>query len=315
MENLQLVLFVLGAVAIIAVLVHGFWSIRKQQPKSLKENPMSGLYTDKPKDADGFDADGIGEVRVKKVASPAEAPESDNVEQTTTKSTPSVDISQPQEPVMSTIDEVEDYEVDFSLSNQPAEKAPRAKQEPTVSPTQEPKVENVQMDLGLGQESDQPNLFEQAPVAEPAPQEVKQEEPLADPEDVLVLHVVAAEGELNGAELLPSLLALNFKFGDMNIFHRHEDNAGTGKVLFSLANMVKPGVFNPDDMEQFTTHGVVLFMTLPCHGEPLMNFSIMLNSAHQLADDLGGKLLDGSREEWSEATKQDYLQRIRQHIA
>ncbi len=46
MENLQLVLFVLGAIAIIAVLVHGFWSIRKQQPKSLKESPMSGFYKD-----------------------------------------------------------------------------------------------------------------------------------------------------------------------------------------------------------------------------------------------------------------------------
>ena len=62
MENLQLVLFVLGAVAIIAVLVHGFWSIRRQQPKSLKESPMTGLYTEKTRDSEGFDADGIGPV-------------------------------------------------------------------------------------------------------------------------------------------------------------------------------------------------------------------------------------------------------------
>ena len=75
--------------------------------------------------------------------------------------------------------------------------------------------------------------------------------------------------------------------------------------------MVKPGVFNLDDMEQFTTEGVVLFMTLPCHGDPLRNFSIMLNSAHQLADDLGGQLLDGGRVAWCETTKLNYLQRIR----
>ncbi|MGL6121508.1 MAG: cell division protein ZipA, partial [Shewanella sp.] len=75
MEDLQLVLFVLGAIAIVAVLVHGFWSIRRQQPKSLKDNPMSNFYKNQaekgesiPKriDAEGFDADGIGSVRVRK---------------------------------------------------------------------------------------------------------------------------------------------------------------------------------------------------------------------------------------------------------
>ena len=127
--------------------------------------------------------------------------------------------------------------------------------------------------------------------------EAQPERPVGDPVDVLVLHVCAREGEvLAGAELLPCLLTLNFKFGEMNIFHRHEDNAGTGKVLFSMANMVKPGVFDPDNMEQFTTQGVALFMTLPGHGDSLRNFSIMLNSACQLADDLGAEVLDDRRQ-------------------
>jgi len=83
MEDLQLVLFVLGAIAIVAVLVHGFWSIRRQQPKSLKDSPMGNFYKKQaergeaaPKriDADGFDADGIGAVRVRK-ANEAHTPE------------------------------------------------------------------------------------------------------------------------------------------------------------------------------------------------------------------------------------------------
>lgn len=123
---------------------------------------------------------------------------------------------------------------------------------------------------------------------------------------------MAKEGQqLNGAELLPCFLTLNFKYGDMNIFHRHVDNAGNGKVLFSIANMVKPGVFDPDNMEQFSTQGVVFFMTLPCYGDALMNFSIMLNSARQLADDIDAVVLDGQRQPWGEFTKQDYLHRIR----
>ncbi|MCG9714938.1 cell division protein ZipA [Shewanella insulae] len=340
MENLQLVLFVLGAVAIIAVLVHGFWSIRRQQPKSLKESPMTGLYTDKTRDSDGFDADGVGPVRVIKNSG-----EERSIPKATSSSraTPAGARAQTQE------SEPAPAEVSpsFSLSDEPKQKAPRSRQEPVLSASPDEEVSDAhleQMELGLGQAPAQPSLFEdpvierkQEPVR-PAPQEeaaqpaqatqaqpvepqqveakpepqVAEEAPLGEPQDVLVLHVVAKEGEaLNGAELLPSLLTLNFKFGDMDIFHRHEDNAGTGKVLFSLANMVKPGVFNPDEMEQFTTQGIVLFMTLPCYGDPLMNFSIMLNSAHQLADDLGGEVLDGGRGAWSEQTKQSYLQRIR----
>ncbi len=42
-----------------------------------------------------------------------------------------------------------------------------------------------------------------------------------------------------------------------------------------------------------------------------MNFSIMLNSARQLADDIDAVVLDGQRQPWGEFTKQDYLHRIR----
>ena len=331
MENLQLVLFVLGAIAIIAVLVHGFWSIRKQQPKSLKESPMTGFYKDQAatRDSQGFDADGIGQVRVRK-GSPISDDERAEDEIAFAPKEPTLTSEDVMESPVREDEVVAETSDDFSLSDQPKQRVSRQRQEPVLSADVQQEEIN-QMELGLGQQAapSQSSLFEASvpepaikvaePVSEPIPEPIPEPEVIAqepetlpEPQDVLVLHVVAAEGEeLNGAELLPSLLSLNFKFGDMSIFHRHEDNAGTGKTLFSLANMVKPGVFNLDDMEQFTTEGVVLFMTLPCHGDPLMNFSIMLNSAHQLADDLGGQLLDGGRVAWCENTKQNYLQRIR----
>lgn len=342
MEDLQLVLFVLGAIAIVAVLVHGFWSIRRQQPKSLKDSSMGNFYkkqaeksegSPKRVDADGFDADGIGAVRVRKAGE-------------TSHDTPAIN------PYLK-----QDAKVDIKPESKPLFKQdvqPEIKQEPILqqpdfslqSPTakeqhrgpkasrQEPMLTGHTPHLGQSHAAmvaqkvaeeqrahapvpTQTALFDDEDVYQEEhnqDEDVEEavEEGLGEPRDVLVLHVVAKEGQqLNGAELLPCFLTLNFKYGDMNIFHRHVDNAGNGKVLFSIANMLKPGVFDPDNMEQFSTQGVVFFMTLPCYGDALMNFSIMLNSARQLADDIDAVVLDGQRQPWGEFTKQDYLHRIR----
>ncbi|MCL1147630.1 cell division protein ZipA [Shewanella marinintestina] len=305
MENFQLVLLLLGVIAIIAVLVHGFWSIRKQQPKGYKQSPMADISRER-RDADGFDNDGIGEVRVVKTE-----PTDDTSKLDTEPSKEQESVEEVFELSPSPAAKINKARVEPSLSTESAILATEAPVQESLFGTEEPRVEPSNTSHSVQTAAAQ----EVTADAAPAPVKAEEVEELADPVDVLVLHVVAHEGEeLNGAELLPCLLTLNFKFGEMNIFHRHEDNAGTGKVLFSMANMVKPGVFDPDNMEQFTTQGVVLFMTLPCHGDALMNFATMLNSAHQIADDLGGVVLDGGRDEWLESTKQNYIQRIRAQV-
>lgn len=131
--------------------------------------------------------------------------------------------------------------------------------------------------------------------------------------EVIVVSVVMPEGYLiSGASLLPSLLTLGMKFGDMNIFHRHEDNAGNGKVTFSLANMMNPGTFDLDNMENFTTQGVSLFMTLPNAGDPFKVFEQMLAGAKQLSQEFGGQILDDKRSVMTKQTEQHYVSKIRE---
>jgi len=134
-----------------------------------------------------------------------------------------------------------------------------------------------------------------------------------EPMDVLVLNVVASDNqEISGAVLLPTLLTLGLKFGDMDIFHRHQHASGKGDVLFSLVNMVKPGTFDVDNMEQFTTTGISLFMTIPhLHGN-METFNMMLNAAAKIAETFDGQVLDGDRSTLTNQSTQHYVQRIRE---
>ena len=131
--------------------------------------------------------------------------------------------------------------------------------------------------------------------------------------EVLVLNVRAPEGEaISGAALLPMLLTLGFKFGDQDIFHRHVNSNGKGPVLFSLANMFKPGVFDIDNLENFETQGVSLFMILPIEGDPHQVFNMMHNAARKLADEFGAQVLDGRRSVLTKQGLQQYVEKIRE---
>ncbi|MCV2883903.1 cell division protein ZipA [Aestuariibacter sp. AA17] len=133
------------------------------------------------------------------------------------------------------------------------------------------------------------------------------------PQEVLVLNVKAAEDNpIQGAALLPMLLTLGFKFGDQDIFHRHVNSNGKGPVLFSLANMFKPGVFDIDNLENFTTQGVSLFMILPIEGDPHQVFNMMHNAARKLADEFSAQVLDGRRSVLTKQGLQQYVEKIRE---
>ncbi|MEW6996333.1 cell division protein ZipA [Colwelliaceae bacterium BS250] len=132
-------------------------------------------------------------------------------------------------------------------------------------------------------------------------------------QEVLALSVVVNDNQaISGAALLPSLLTLGMRFGEMNIFHRHQDNAGKGQITFSIANMVNPGTFDLDNMEMFTTKGLTLFMTLPNAGDSAKVFKLMLSAAKQLAAEFGGQVLDGKRSVMTKQTEQHYISKIRE---
>ena len=131
--------------------------------------------------------------------------------------------------------------------------------------------------------------------------------------EVLIVSVMARPGErFQGKDLLQALMEVNMKFGEMDIFHRYEEEDGEGEVYFSLANVVVPGTFNLAEMENFSTPGVSLFMQLPLHPEceSLRAFDIFAAVARALATRLSGDLKDENRSVMTSQTFEHYRQRI-----
>lgn len=95
-----------------------------------------------------------------------------------------------------------------------------------------------------------------------------------------------------GYELLQTLYSSNFCFGDKNIFHRHERIDGTGAVLFSAAAATSSGSFPIDNMGAFYCAGLVMFMKLSKKNKLMANFDLMLDTARQITEDLGGSIYD-----------------------
>jgi cell division protein ZipA len=180
-------------------------------------------------------------------------------------------------------------------------------------------AEVPQGDLNLVAESREPDLFADADDdfaadnnrnsgASSANNTVKE---LPPAEEVLVISVISRdEGGFKGPALLQNILESGLRFGEMDIFHRHESMAGHGEVLFSMANAVKPGIFDLDDIDHFSTRAVSFFLGLPGPRHPKQAFDVMVAAARKLAHELNGELKDDQRSVLTAQTIEHYRQRI-----
>lgn len=136
--------------------------------------------------------------------------------------------------------------------------------------------------------------------------------PLSHDYATLSLYVMASNHRLfQSYELLQAISVNGFHYGKMQIFHCHENKSDPqSPILFSLANAIEPGFFDLNAMGSFSCPGLTLFMRLDKR-ENLNNcFYAMLETAKQLADDLGGEVLDESRKRFDYTSESEYCKRL-----
>ena len=343
-DNFRNALIIISAIIIAAIFIHGLWTIRKNKnPYKLKTSDTKIDPVSRDFDKSGFDQDGVSQIRVVKpsaltgeIENPPEdheipeqaapAPEFheeplpvDIAEQTQIQQEPTHEPVQPEnEP------SIEVAPPEAELEPPVAEEPKPVYAEPVIQAKPAAKVHAAKSKAKAKKSAAKKNqfqlnfddMFDDISIDEPNEPTIGGSEPEPAQEietEVLVVSVVMPEGHLmSGAVLLPCLLTLGMKFGDMEIFHRHEDNAGNGKVTFSLANMMNPGTFDLDKMENFATQGVTMFMTLPNAASPFEVFENMMAAARTLSQEFNGQILDEKRSVMTKQTEQHYISKIRE---
>jgi cell division protein ZipA len=135
--------------------------------------------------------------------------------------------------------------------------------------------------------------------------------PAIQPAEVIVINVMSREERaFAGEDLLQVLITAGLKFGDMNIFHQRLGSDSKGAVVFSVANILNPGTFDLNNMDEFTTLGISLFLALPSSINNLEAFEQMLAVAQQIRGALDGELKDDNRNVMTTQTIEHYRQRI-----
>ncbi|MCE8020868.1 cell division protein ZipA [Halomonas sp. MCCC 1A11036] len=137
---------------------------------------------------------------------------------------------------------------------------------------------------------------------------------LSQADEIIVISVLSRDEEgFSGEALLNLMLACGLRYSsDMGIFHRFETEDPESELQFSMVNVLKPGTFPIEAMDEFRTPGITLLMPLPGALDTAAAFEAMVETAMVIVRNLGGELKDENHSVMTAQTVEFARQRVQE---
>lgn len=135
---------------------------------------------------------------------------------------------------------------------------------------------------------------------------------LTDASEMVVISVLSREPEgFDGGKLLELMMVCGLRYSrEMGVFHRFETESSDSALQFSMVNVLKPGTFPIEEMDEFVTPGITLLMPLPGAVNSSAAFEAMVETAMVLVRHMGGELKDENRSVMTAQTIEFARQRV-----
>lgn len=137
-------------------------------------------------------------------------------------------------------------------------------------------------------------------------------ETLTNAEEMIVISVLSRDPEgFDGSKLLELMMACGLRYSSaMGVFHRFETESVDSELQFSMVNVVKPGTFPIEEMDEFVTPGITLLMPLPGAHDSSAAFEAMVETAMVVVRHMGGELKDENHSVMTAQTIEFARQRV-----
>ncbi|MCX7545279.1 cell division protein ZipA [Marinicella gelatinilytica] len=140
-----------------------------------------------------------------------------------------------------------------------------------------------------------PDLGLESPAVKPSKTD-SADTPVKSTKKIITLFLHAKDGlQFDWHQIKDAANKAGLEYGDDHLFYRYRRLGSEKKVLFLVANMLKPGVFDVD----MRTSGLVFIMTLPGEMDALDLWDTLFPVAKRMEELLGGTLTDENHSTFS----------------